>query len=223
LGWVEVFEQGDASRLLHVERRRWLAGGDVIRYCEQLRRFGEGELAVALARTTLARLPPVEPPLQERLGAFLTAAVPMPGSWRRAIDALRREPSREAMKALLRFTPPERRAAQLRLVLEALEDAGVSADERFVLAAVAGPGEEATLLAESGFVAPATIEAEAHTDAACWLGLAARAACVRGDRLGTVRLLRKAPSLRPGDLAFVADHADRELHRMLQRAGLSLP
>ncbi|MEM1417328.1 MAG: hypothetical protein AAGH15_20690 [Myxococcota bacterium] len=225
LGWIELFESGDAERLLRVERSRWLSGGDVVRYCEQLRRFGDEEMAEALARTVVGREPGIAPRLRERLEAFLAAGDPLPGSLHRAIDRLGAEPSLDAMRALLRFTPEELRPTRLRRVIEVLEEAGVGADERFRLAAVLGPSAEALRLAESGAVAPATIEALAGgaDDPGPWLGIAARAACVRGDRLGTVRLLRgalAAGALARGDLAFIRHHGDAELRTMLERAGV---
>ena len=62
-----------------------------------------------------------------------------------------------------------------------------------------------------------------------WLGLAARAACVAGDELGTIRLLRAAYRAGRGstndpdrDLAFVRDHADSSLRALLVNAGFPL-
>jgi hypothetical protein len=89
---------------------------------------------------------------------------------------------------------------------------------------------EAIELVERGLVDPETCVRRGDEGPplarAVWLGLAAQAAFARGDRFGTVRLLREAcriadPAFPPiASMMSIREQADDELREMLDRAGV---
>jgi hypothetical protein len=99
----------------------------------------------------------------------------------------------------------------------------------FRFAARGGITSDAIALVEEGRVDVSVIEERARESSVAgrplWIALAARAACVRGDRLGVVRLLRSAlaevgADVLALDLSFVWTHADPELTAMLSAAAI---
>ncbi len=218
--------QGDYDVLVRVEREAWLRGGSHLGYMGVLREAGRGSEAAVLARTLLANEDCAE---REELEGFLASLSSPPQGWEIAVADLAAEPTMERWRELWRFTPRGVLHERVRHTLRLLRRLGVDPEVLFELATSRGVTADAVELAESGLVSPQLIErrsADAAAGArAVWLGLAARAALVRGDRLGTVRLLRaafeaNAPDLVAQDLAFVREHADDELREMLGRAGL---
>jgi hypothetical protein len=117
-----------------------------------------------------------------------------------------------------------------RNALRFLIDIGVDGDILFQCATDAGVTPDAIELVEKGLVAPSTVVARSNRGSPVargpWLGLAARAALARGDKLGTARWLRAAyacahPSFPPDlDMREIRGAADAELHAMLDRAGI---
>jgi hypothetical protein len=138
----------------------------------------------------------------------------------------------EEWDALFRFTPHELAHERKRHTLDLLVRLGTDRNTVFRFAARGEISSDAIALAEEGHVEVAVIEARADESTPAgrplWLGIAARAACVRGDRLGVVRLLRAALALAPAgalelDLSFVWENADEELRAMLDRASIPRP
>ena len=107
---------------------------------------------------------------------------------------------------------------------------GVNGDILFQCATRYGATPDAFELVERGQVAPETViqrGREGPPEArGIWLGLAARAALVRGDRFRTVRLLKEAvetasPEFPPlTEVWAVRELADDELNEMLDKAGI---
>lgn len=220
--------RGDREELVAAERIVWLRGGPHIAYLQVLVEAGRQTEATGLARTLLER---AEGDDQTALSGFLADVSHAPDGWSEAVGAFATDPSPDGWDGLFRFTPdgvaPERKRYTLYLLLRL----GVDPTTVFLYASRGGVTSEAALLAEQGLVEPVAIERRAEDVGAerlGFLGLAARAACVRGDRLGTVRLLRAAhgesPTVPPRtDLEFVFGHADPELVEMLERAGIRRP
>jgi hypothetical protein len=226
LGWVHS-RQGDPSLLLEVAREDWLGGGSHARYLRLLMDHGRGSEALAMARTLLEHGDGRD---RRELEALMADAAQVPEGWIEAVRAFAQQPSLQAWQELLRFTPQDLIEQRLRYTLALLRNLDVPPDVLFDCATQDGVTSEAIDLAERGLVDPHRIEARAarapSESAAIWLGLAARAACVRGDRFNTVRLLREVvqstlpPDITRRDVRFVRSHADDELHALLDSAGL---
>ncbi len=219
--------EGDHRLLTRAERVAWLRGGRHVDYLRVLDRAGRPREAAGLARTLLSRDGCTE---RDELERFLASLSKPPADWEERVASLAEEPTVDAWDDLLRFTSGELRAERIRYTVDLLLGLDVSADQVFRLAAREGTTSEIITLIESGQVDPRVIEAHADGEPvtrSTWLGLAARAACVSGDRLGTLRLLRRAHSggsavHAEADLAFIADHGDPALHDMLVKAGVEL-
>lgn len=218
---------GEYERLVEAERAAWLRGGPHLVYLRALRDAGrEGEAAV-LARTLLSR---DALPDRAEVEEFLAGLSHAPEGWEDAVAELAEDPTMERWEALWRFTPEDVLQERVRYTLSLLLRFGVDPERVFELATWRGLVPDAIELVEKGLIEPKVVEsqaAEAPVESrSLWLGLAARAACVRGDRLGTVRLLKAAWEARHDgvtptwDLDFVREHADEELHDMLDRAGI---
>ena len=219
--------RGEFEALVRAERDAWLRGGSHLGYMEVLRDSGRATEAAVLARTLLAKDGCAE---RGELEDFLKSLSSPPQGWEEAVVDLADDPSIERWESLWRFTPEEVYEERVRYTLLLLRRMGVDPDRLFELATSRGVMPDAIELVETGSVSPRTIEERAlrapGTARAIWLGLAARAAMIRGDRFGTVRLLKAAyethhPEFPPMlDLEFVREHADAELQSMLDRAGL---
>jgi hypothetical protein len=226
MGWVRS-RQGDPSLLLEVCREDWLAGGRHARYLRILMDHGRSAEAVAMARTLIEHGDDRD---RRELETLMADAAQVPEGWSEAVRAFAREPSLRAWQDLLRFTPADRVEQRQRYTMALLRQLDVPPEVLFDCASHDGVSAEAIELAERGLVDPQHIEAKAtaasSNGGAVWLGLAARSACVRGDRFNTVRLLREVmqsslpPDIAQRDLQFVRAQADEELHALLDSAGL---
>ena len=217
---------GEYDDFVRAEREAWLRGGSHLTYMTVLRDAGRGTEAAVLARTLLAKEGCAE---RGELEDFLKSLSSPPQGWEEAVVDLADDPTIERWESLWRFTPEDVYDERVRYTLLLLRRMGVDPDRLFELATFRGVVPDAIELVESGAVSPRTVEERAArapgTARGIWLGLAARAALIRGDRFGTVRLLKAAyasdPDLPPMlDLEFVREHADDELKAMLDRAGL---
>jgi hypothetical protein len=205
--------------------RRWAGGESIVPAVELLVELGREEEAAAIGRLALADPHCLDRP---RLDELLLQIGQVGQSWISALDQVVADPRPEQFERLVRFTPPELLYQRLRLAVPLLRRRGCDPDALFRIAAPQGMTPDLIELAQSGEVSPETIERHAESSAAAagWLGLAAEAAHARGDRLGTVRLLRKACSDPDhGSLAFASIHnirkmADADLNADLSRAGV---
>jgi len=227
LGHLQARE-GDYRLLTRSARVAWLRGGSHVEYLKVLARAGREQDAAGLARTLMSRTDEGE---REELQKFLSGLSRPPEDWEELVARLADNPTEEAWDALLRFTPQELRAERQRYTVHLLLRLGVDEDHIFRLAARHGVSSEIIAMVEAGRVDPRVIESHAEAQPETrqmWLGYAARAACVLGDRLGTLRLLRLAhvgvaASYVESDLRFIAENADDALREILEKAGVELP
>jgi hypothetical protein len=129
----------------------------------------------------------------------------------------------------MRFVPREYAYQRLRETVRRLSALGVNGDALFSCAAPEGLIPELIELVEQGRVSVRAImdHAASVTGArATFLGLAAQAAFLSGDMLGTVRLLR-ASSACENDwtvvlphVVFIREHASADQRQLLDRAGI---
>ena len=221
---------GMPEALLREARERWLAGGSHVEYLRLLVQNGHSARAVSMA---IALLDANEQRDRQELETLLAEVSLAPSGWARAVTAFAQDPSELSWRRLQRFTPCEVYQERVRYTLRILMQLGVTAEVVFHFATLDGATPEAIGMAEEGLVSARVVEERSlRSDTegrVLWLGLAARAACVAGDHLGTIRLLRAAYAASRGscydparDLAFVRDHADACLRALLRNAGFPM-
>ncbi len=230
-GWCDWLDGGGSSRLEAAERVVWLRGGSPLPYLRVLSEVGDVIHALRLAEAFLDRVPASDPQAAE-VRSFIEAEDVVPEGFDDAIRAALPDP--EKVEAVLAETEPDDVVRLLWRMTALAREAGLEGDEFFALATLGGASPQALAMVENGEVSAGAVESVANRFAGTraeglWYGLAARAACLVGDQLGTVRLLRAAvakadPGLPPEmDLAFVWEHADETLRAMLLQQDLAPP
>ena len=209
----------------------WLQGGSPLPYLRVLAEVGDVIHALRLAEAFLDRVPKDDPQAVE-VRAFIEAEDVVPEGFDDAIRAALPDP--DAVEAVLADTEPDDVVRLLWRMTTLAREAGLEGDELFAVATLGGASPQTLAMVENGEVSAGAVEAVAARFAGTraeglWYGLAARAACLAGDQLGTVRLLRAAvtkadPGLPPEmDLAFVWEHAEEPLRAMLLKQDLAPP
>lgn len=182
--------QRDAE--LRDAEQRWLNGDSALPVVTLLVSRGAEAEAAAVARLTLTR--PGCPDAAE-LEAALTRLAAMPAGWAESLAEFARYPSLERWRELMRFVPPEYVYQRQRETVRRLRSLGVSGDLLFRCASEYGLTPDLIELVEDGHVAVETLVKRADRSSgakATYLGLAAEAAFLAGDMVGTVRLLRES-------------------------------
>jgi hypothetical protein len=132
----------------------------------------------------------------------------------------------------MRFAPPEYLYQRTRDAIRRLRKLGVDGDSLFRCASEFGLTPDLIELVEDGCVAVATIvERAARSGGArtTYIGLAAEAAFLAGDMLGTVRLLRESLAHENEwctalpHVCFIRERATDEQKNLLDRAGIPQP
>ncbi len=168
-------------------------------------------------------------PDAEELEAALARVAAAPPKWGEALAGFASTPSPEAWRELMRFTPPEYIYQRTRDAIRRLRKLGVDGDSLFRCASEYGLTPDLIELVEDGCVSVTTIVERANRAAgakATYFGLAAVAAFLAGDMLGTARLLRESMahenewcSALP-HIHFVRERATDEQKDVLDRAGI---
>lgn len=222
IAWVDAL-RGEPNELLRLMRIKWLRGAPHLTYLNALIRFGRKNDACVLARSLLDDPTCEQRPALEKMLARVSRA---PDGWDEAVELFVREPSADGWHELFRFVPPHTVEERTRHTIRLMQGLGVSGDVIFRYASLTGALADLVSVIESGEVDPAAVIARSADSAApaIWLGLAARAACTRGDDFLCVRLLREALSTTPKqellvpDVMFVWDHASDALTTLLESA-----
>ncbi|MAQ17899.1 MAG: hypothetical protein CMN30_24265 [Sandaracinus sp.] len=230
-GWCEWLDGAGSSRLEAAERTVWLRGGPPLPYLKVLAEVGDLTHAIRLAEAFLRKADADDPRAVE-VQEFIDAEDVVPEGFDDAIQAALPDP--DAVEAVLAGCEPDHVVRLLWRATALARRAGLRGDELFGVATLGGASPETLEMVEEGQVSAAAVEAAAARFAGTraeglWYGLAARAACLAGDQLGVVRLLRVAvaradPGLPPAmDLAYVWEHADENLRATLVQQGLAPP
>jgi cytosine/adenosine deaminase-related metal-dependent hydrolase len=211
---------------LREAEQRWLGGGSALPVVTLLLSRDAKVQAAVVARLALAR--PNCPDADELEEALARVAAAPPG-WGEALAGFAAAPSPEAWRELMRFAPPEYIYQRTRDAIRRLRKLGVDGDSLFRCASEYGLTPDLIELVEDGCVKVETIvERAAQSGAArtTYIGLAAEAAFLAGDMLGTVRLLRDSIahendwcSVIP-HVFFIRERATREQTDVLDRAGI---
>jgi hypothetical protein len=180
---------------------------------------------------TVARLALVRPGCRdaEELEAALARLAAAPPAWEQALADFATAPTPEGWRDLMRFAPTESIYLWTRDAICRLRKLGVDGDSLFRCASEYGMTPDLIELVEDGCVAVETIvERAARSGGArtTYIGLAAEAAFLRGDMLGTVRLLRESISHENEwcsalpHVFFIRERASPEQIELLDRAGI---
>ena len=211
---------------LHDAEQRWLDGGSALPVVTLLLSRDAKVQAAVIARLALAR--PDCPDAKELEAALARVAAAPPG-WGEALAGFASAPSPEAWRELMRFAPPEYIYQRTRDAIRRLRTLGVDGDSLFRCASEFGLTPDLTELVEDGCVAVATIvERAARSGGArtTYIGLAAEAAFLAGDMLGTVRLLRESIACENAwcsalpHVVFIRERASPDQNDLLDRAGI---
>jgi hypothetical protein len=212
--------------LRNAERRWLLEGQSALPVVKLLEGQGAKAEAAAVARLALAR-----PDCQDaaELEAMLARIAAVPAGWDEALAGFAKAPTPEGWRELMRFAPLEYFYQRTRDAIRRLRKLGVDGDSIFRCASEYGITPDLIELVEDGCVAVATIvERAARSGGArtAYIGLAAEAAFLRGDMLGTVRLLREAIAhenewcTAVPHVFFIRERASPEQIDLLDRAGI---
>ncbi|HET9403692.1 MAG TPA: hypothetical protein VFO57_03835 [Burkholderiales bacterium] len=211
---------------LREAEQRWLDGGSALPVVTLLLARDAKVQAAAVARLALAR---PDCPDAEKLEAALARAAAAPPGWEEALAGFASDPSPEAWRELMCFAPSEYIYQRTRDAIRRLRKMGVDGDTLFRSASEFGLTPDLIDLVEDGRVTARTIieRAGRSGDArATYIGLAAEAAFLVGDMLGTVRLLRDSIahenewcSALP-HIFFVRERATVDQGKLLDRAGI---
>jgi hypothetical protein len=140
-----------------------------------------------------------------------------------------KSPSLERWRELMRFVPPEYAYQRHRETVRRLRSLGVDGDMLFRCASDFGLTPDLIELVEDGCVTVSTIVERAARSGgakATYLGLAAEAAFLAGDIVGTVRLLRQSIAHENEwccalpHVFFIRERASPEQEDVLDRAGI---
>ena len=213
------------SELRNAEQR-WLSGDSALPVVTLLVSRGAKTEAAAVARLALAR--PGCPDAEELEAALARVAAAPPG-WGEALAGFASAPSPEAWRELLRFAPPAYIYQRTRDAIRHLRKLGVDGDSLFRCASEYGLTPDLIELVEDGCVAVSTIVERAARSGgakATYFGLAAEAAFLAGDMVGTVRLLRQSIAHENEwctalpHVFFIRERASPEQKDVLDRAGI---
>jgi len=209
--------------------QRWLNGGSALPVVTLLLSRDAKVQAAVVARLALAR--PACPDAEELEAALARVAAAPPG-WGKALAGFASAPSPEAWRELMRFVPSQYAYQRQREAVRRLRSLGVDGDMLFRCASEYGLTPDLIELVEDGCVAVSTIVERATRSGgakATYLGLAAEAAFLAGDMLGTVRLLRESLAHENEwctalpHVCFIRERATDEQKNLLDRGGIPQP
>lgn len=211
---------------LHDAEQRWLNGHSALPVVTLLVSRGANAEAAAVARLALTR---PDCPDASDLEAILARVAASPGGWVESLAEFAKSPSLERWRELMRFVPPEYAYQRHRETVRRLRSLGVDGDMLFRCASEYGLTPDLIELVEDGCVTVRTIVERAARSGgakATYLGLAAEAAFLAGDMVGTVRLLRQSIAHENEwccalpHVFFIRARASPEQKDVLDRAGI---
>ncbi len=190
--------------------------------------FDRGELDEAAA---VARLGLTRPgcPDADRIEEILDACSAPPDDWKDLLDGFVAAPSVDRWRDLMRFVPEDHFYQRHRNSIRYLKQQGVEPNLLFLCACSPGMTPDAIELVEEGLVSVDTILSRADESGrarGAYVGLAAQAAYLAGDMVGTVRLLRDAMASETEWISaaphvwFIRERASDAEHEALDRAGI---
>ena len=206
--------------------QQWLRGGSAL----PLMRFhverDQKEKAIIVGRTALSDPDCAD---AEEVAALLSTLESTPAGWDAAIDGFVADPSSERWENILRFAPPDLAHAWLRRAYRDAIARGCDPNALVRFGSQSGVTPDVMELVDQGGVDPETLIERANQPGAArsfWLGLAAQAAYLHGNKFRAVSLLREAKSCADDlsfplySILFLQEREDPELEQMMQSAGV---
>lgn len=191
-----------------------------------LMQMGREQEVGAVARLVLSQKECID---AEEIEAILALIESTPAGWSESIERFAEKPSEEHWSAIVRFAPEERIYDWTRKAWRDLRRKNCDPNAMIRFATQTGITPDAMELVEEGGVSPETlIERGSQKGAAksFWLGLAAQAAYLQGEKFRAVSLLREAVgaesdfSTPMGSIWFLREQEDPELEAMMKSAGV---
>lgn len=214
----------DAER--HRAEQEWLNGGSALPLVALLASRGMSVEASAVARVALARPDCAD---ADQLEELLDKLSEPPEDWREQLDEFVEAPSLERWRELMQFVPPDLIYLRQRSAIRHLRKRGLEGNLLFLCACEWGLTPDAIELVEEGLVGVDTLIERADRAAGArttYIGLAAEAAYLAGDFLGTIRLLRESIahenewcSALP-HVVFIRERATAAENKALDKAGI---
>ena len=210
----------------HQLEQAWVNGGSALPLVTLLASRGMEMEASAVARVALAR-PDCEDVAE--LEELLDRLSQPPEDWRGLLDSFAEDPSLERWRELMQFVPPELIYLRQRAAIRYLNKRGMDGDLLFLCACEYGLTPDAIELVEEGQVGVDTLVTRAERAAGArttYIGLAAEAAFLKGDLIGTIRLLRESMACETElcvalpHIVFVRENANPADHEALDKAGI---
>ncbi len=205
--------------------RHWFNGGSALPAVRRLMETESPAEASVVARLALRSDDCLD---REELERYISEAANTSDEWIAALEDFARSPSEERWDELMHFVPDDVFFDRFRQSIIILLRLGCDGDVLFRCATKDAMTTAAFDIVETGTVAPETVLArgEGSPARAGWLGLAAQAAFVRGDRWSTIKYLREA--VQDEETAFLAwasisevrQRADDELNAELDKVGV---
>lgn len=191
----------DEDPVLRFLIRCWINGESALPAVRRLLETGHPDEGAATARVALRRDNCAD---RAGLEAALLETANTPDDWISTLEEFAKAPSEERWEELMRFVPEDVWYQRLRNTIVLLMRLGCNGDILFRCATRTGITSDIFELAATGAVDPKVIEERGAGSPArpVWLGLAAQASYVRGDRWSTIRYLRDA--CRDEENAFLA-------------------
>ena len=202
---------------------QWSEGGSALPLVKLYADRGELDHAAAVARLALER---DHCPDAEAIEEILDSAGDPPPDWKLHLDDFAEAPSLERWRDLMRFVPDHALYQRQRNAIRYLNRRGVDGDMLFLCAADLAVTPDAIELVEDGRVHVDTVleRGRRSPSRTTFAGLAAQAAFLTGDLLGTIRLLRDAieheTELCPATphIAFIRVRASESEHAALDHS-----
>jgi hypothetical protein len=202
----------------------WRDGGSPIPAVEAMIDAGEREQAIVFARG-MVEVASAED--KARLLQILDELVGWPPEWEAVLDDIANEPTLEKWEALHRFASGAAIYDWRRMAFRKLRERGTDPVMLFRFVSTGGILPDVFELVDDGLVPPEILIERANEPGAArstWLGMAAQATFLRGDHVGTVRLLTEAEECETEwtspiySVLWLADRADDgELRAVLDR------
>ncbi len=214
----------DAER--HRAEQQWLNGGSALPLVSLLASRGMSVEASAVARVALARPDCVD---AQQLEELLDKLSEPPDDWRELLDQFADAPSIDRWRQLMQFVPPDLIYLRQRSAIRHLRKRGLEGNMLFLCACEWGLTPDAIELVDDGLVSADTLIERAERAGgarATYIGLAAEAAYLAGDFLGTVRLLRDSIQnenewcTAMPHVVFIRERASNAENRALDKAGI---
>jgi hypothetical protein len=211
---------------LHVAQMSWFNDGSALPLVSLHLARGETLRAAAVARAALSQ-PDCKD--EEEIERLLFTVDDAPEQWTAILTEFAATPSVERWRDIMLFVPPELAYQRQRNSIRRLRQLGMDTNMLFLCACELGMTPDAIEFVEEGLVDSDVIVKRAEISGGAlstYLGLAATAAYLAGDIVGSIRLLRESLAhqnefcIALPHIWFIREHASDDVNAALDQAGI---